>query len=192
MREGLGQEEARLEVDVHHLVPVGLAEIERVGAADDAGIVDEDVERAGQRLAPARSRPVRRPACCRSSLEGMGRAAGLRDQRQRLAHVGAAGGDDRRAPACASASAMPWPMPVLAPVTSAVRPVRSKGERDCHQRKHVHGGRVHVGELDIVAGHGPDEGVVRGAAAAMDRPVRRDHRLLVGDEQMAGLLSARP
>ncbi len=31
------------------------------------------------------------------------------------------------APACASAMAMPCPIPVLAPVTSAVRPVRSKG-----------------------------------------------------------------
>ena len=45
-RGGLGQEEGRLEIDVHHRVPVGLGEVERVGAADDAGIVDQDVEPA--------------------------------------------------------------------------------------------------------------------------------------------------
>ena len=31
------------------------------------------------------------------------------------------------APAAAKATAMPWPMPVLAPVTRATLPVRSKG-----------------------------------------------------------------
>ena len=43
--EGLRQEEHRLQVDVDHLVPVGLAEVDGVGPADDAGVVDEDVER---------------------------------------------------------------------------------------------------------------------------------------------------
>ena len=45
-REGLGQQEDGLEVDVHHVVPIGLGIIHAVGAADDAGVVDEDVERA--------------------------------------------------------------------------------------------------------------------------------------------------
>ncbi len=32
--------------DRHHRVPIGLGEVDEIGAADDAGIVDEDVRRA--------------------------------------------------------------------------------------------------------------------------------------------------
>jgi hypothetical protein len=42
----LAQEEQALEVGVDHRVPVGLGELDRIGAADDAGVVDEDVEAA--------------------------------------------------------------------------------------------------------------------------------------------------
>ena len=45
--EGLGQEEDSLEVDLHDLVPVFLGEIEGVGAPDDPGTVDQDVDVAG-------------------------------------------------------------------------------------------------------------------------------------------------
>jgi hypothetical protein len=41
--EGLGEEEDGLEIGVDHRIPVFLGEVHGVGAADDAGIVDEDV-----------------------------------------------------------------------------------------------------------------------------------------------------
>ncbi len=44
--EGLGQEEDDLQVGVHHRVPIGLGELDAVGAADDAGVVDQDVDLA--------------------------------------------------------------------------------------------------------------------------------------------------
>ena len=34
-----------LEIDVHHVVPILLGEVDGIGAADDAGIVDQDVDR---------------------------------------------------------------------------------------------------------------------------------------------------
>ena len=40
----LAEEEDRLEVGVDHRVPILFGEVDRVGAADDAGIVDQDVE----------------------------------------------------------------------------------------------------------------------------------------------------
>ena len=43
--EGLARERNRLQVDVDHFVPVGLGEVDCVRAADDAGVVDQDVER---------------------------------------------------------------------------------------------------------------------------------------------------
>src|SRR5690606_39077029 len=43
---GLAHEERGLDVDVHHVVPVLLAELHRVGAADQAGVVDQHVEAA--------------------------------------------------------------------------------------------------------------------------------------------------
>ena len=60
--ERLREEEHALEVDIDHVVPVLLGELQRIGAADDAGIVDQDVGAAG----PARSsrRGCARPARC--------------------------------------------------------------------------------------------------------------------------------
>ncbi len=54
---GLRHEERGLDVDVHHVVPVLLAELHGVGAADQAGIVDQDVER--RRALRASSRTTR-------------------------------------------------------------------------------------------------------------------------------------
>ena len=48
--------------------------------------------------------------------------------------------------------------------------------------------RIDVGVVDIVAGHRPDEGVVRGAGAGMDRPARRQHRLLALHHDMPRLV----
>ena len=45
-RGGLRQEEHRLQVHVEHRIPVGLGEVDGVGAADDAGVVDQDVQPA--------------------------------------------------------------------------------------------------------------------------------------------------
>jgi hypothetical protein len=42
--EGLAGEKHRLQVDVQNVVPVALGEIDRVVAADDAGIVDQDID----------------------------------------------------------------------------------------------------------------------------------------------------
>jgi len=43
-RRGLAHEEQGLEVEVDHVVPVGLGEVDGVGAADDAGVVHQDVD----------------------------------------------------------------------------------------------------------------------------------------------------
>ena len=40
----LGEEKRRFEVHVHHGVPVGFGEIDRVIAANNARVVDQDVE----------------------------------------------------------------------------------------------------------------------------------------------------
>jgi hypothetical protein len=45
---GLGEEEHRLQVDVDDVVPVLLAELDGVFAADDAGVVDQDVHVAAE------------------------------------------------------------------------------------------------------------------------------------------------
>src|SRR5690606_17641945 len=95
------------------------------------------------------------------------------------------------APASASASAMPWPSPVLAPVTSATLPSRLKGLPatllppgvvllELADVQHVH-----VGVVQVLAAHRPDEGVVAGARTHVDRPWRRDHGLVVGHHDMA-------
>ena len=44
LRQRLGQEEQRLDVEVHHLVPAALREFVELRAPCRAGIVDEDVE----------------------------------------------------------------------------------------------------------------------------------------------------
>ncbi|MCY1169227.1 hypothetical protein D9M73_92470 [compost metagenome] len=42
----LAQEEHRFEIGVDHRIPIVLGKIDRIGAADDAGIVDENIETA--------------------------------------------------------------------------------------------------------------------------------------------------
>ena len=48
-RRRLRQKEHRLEVEIHHRIPVIFGEIERFVAADDAGVVHQDVEPAALR-----------------------------------------------------------------------------------------------------------------------------------------------
>jgi hypothetical protein len=43
---GLSEEEDALQVDIDHVVPILLAEVDRVGAANDPRVVDQDVEAA--------------------------------------------------------------------------------------------------------------------------------------------------
>ncbi len=45
----LRQKEDALQVDVHDRIPIGLCEVDSIGTADDAGIVDQDVELAKRR-----------------------------------------------------------------------------------------------------------------------------------------------
>src|SRR5690606_4018400 len=95
------------------------------------------------------------------------------------------------APAAASARAMPWPRPVLAPVTSATLPSRLKGlpatcVASCVALLELADVQhVHVGVVEVLAAHRPDEGVVGGARAHVDRPRRRDHGLVVGHHDVA-------
>src|SRR5690606_22203426 len=92
------------------------------------------------------------------------------------------------APAAAGASAMPWPRPVLAPVTSAILPSRLNGllaivdSLGCSWRRLLELAdvqHVHVGVVQVLAAHRPDEGVVAGARTHVDRPRRRHHGLVV-------------
>ena len=184
-----------LEVGVDHRVPIRLAEIDRVGAADDAGIVDQDVEPAELGRASARRRPAtgaigRQVGVDRARRGGRARGPAPRSRRPRERPTSATS-----APASASASAIAWPMPVLAPVTSATLPVRSKGSvipsrHSGESRNPVFRGwiparrddelplqladveDVHVGIVLILAGHRPDEGIGPGARAHVDRPER--------------------
>src|SRR5690606_11610577 len=103
------------------------------------------------------------------------------------------------APALASASASALPRPVRAPVTRATFPDRSKSLVKAgsvlvvmvgSSAKVLHGDHVHVGEGLVVAGHAPDEGIACRAGAAVDGPGRRDHGLLVADDEMARRLGA--
>ena len=48
-RRRLAGEERALEVDAQHAVEIGLLQVEEVGGVDDAGVVDQDVERAERR-----------------------------------------------------------------------------------------------------------------------------------------------
>ena len=177
------RKKTRLQIGVDHRVPVLLAEIDRVGAADDAGIVDQDVEpaelgdasrsttprdRRDRRRGRPRSSSARRAQRARPAPRSRRRAVrpDQRDVRARL------GQRDARSP---------WPMPVLAPVTSATLPVRSN-ETASLQLADVED--VHVGIVLILAGHRPDEGVGPGARAHVDRPGRRDHRFLVRDHDV--------
>ena len=109
------QREARL--------PVGVGQLEEIAAPGGAGVVDQDVEpaeallRRGSRAAPARPRRADR----RHEFRPGGRA-----REPRLATPSSAARSravsNRSQPAAASSSAMPRPMPRLAPVTSATLP----------------------------------------------------------------------
>ncbi|VXD01966.1 hypothetical protein SPHINGOAX6_71207 [Sphingomonas sp. AX6] len=119
LRGCLAEEEHGFEVGIDHRVPVFLGKLDRIGAADDPGIVDQDVDPAKlvhslvhnpvHRLNGGQvSRDDLRPASERAHLVGgLGRrrAADQRDirarlcecQRDALADAGVRTGDDRNA-----------------------------------------------------------------------------------------------
>src|SRR6266853_294357 len=78
------------------------------------------------------------------------------------------------APAAASATAMLWPMPLLAPVTSAVLPVRSNKGATLRMRlpQLADFQHVHVCVVEVLPAHRPDEAVTGGAAAHVNGPGR--------------------
>src|SRR5262245_16802850 len=96
------------------------------------------------------------------------------------------------APACASAIAMPCPRPVLAPVTSATLPCSENGfealgaVRTSLQLADVE--HVHIGVVEILAAHRPDEAVAASAGAHVNGPRRRDHCFFVLQDQAARLV----
>ena len=113
----LAEEEQALEVGIDHRVPVVLGEVDRVGAADDAGVVDEDVDvpAPGDRLlhqardaggvAEVAAQVEEAAAAGAHVIDGVFRlglvdaddvGAGFGErQRDRLADAGVSAGDDR-------------------------------------------------------------------------------------------------
>ena len=118
-REGLRKEERRFEIHAHHRVPVFLREVDREGAADGAGVVDQDVGTAelrvhgvdafGQRRdlverafdpvqSPTGSLHLRRGLVRRAAPERRDVGAGLREcNGDRLPQPRVGAGDDRDA-----------------------------------------------------------------------------------------------
>src|SRR4029079_5328835 len=95
------------------------------------------------------------------------------------------------APACASAIAMPCPRPVLAPVTSATLPCSENGfdglvavmsSLELTDVEHVH-----VGVVEVLAAHRPDEAVAASTGAHVNGPGGRDPGFFVLQHQAARL-----
>ena len=159
-----------------------------VGAADDAGVVDEDVDAPAAGFAASATTRSTGSSVARSACDQRGTARRRRGRpppvssiaerptatmpapasRQRdgdrLPEAGVGAGDDGRA-----AREVEW------------------SHRAPHRRC-VHRDHVHVREVLVVAAHRPDEGVVAGADAGMDRPARGQDRLLVRDHEVLRLV----
>ena len=115
--------ERALEVGVQHRVPVGLAQAEQDVVPGEAGVVDQDVDRAEGLL---------RRGDGRVDLGGLGDVAGDADGAvAELAATSCAFAASRPtiatlAPAACSACAMARPMPRVLPVTNATLPGRDR------------------------------------------------------------------
>src|SRR5690242_942581 len=86
------------------------------------------------------------------------------------------------APSRAKASAMAWPMPRLAPVTTT-----TLLENRFMSAQVSRFDAVHVVEGLVFAGHAPDKTVVPRTATGVDGPRGRQHHLLVLHKQMPRL-----
>ena len=123
-RQRLGQEEHRLDVEVHDLVPAAFGKFVELRAPGRAGIVDEDVELrlqlddfGGELVAAFDRRNVDRQ---RDAFAVIG---GRELLRGRLAGAGLARGDvDLRRALARKPAAIILPMPRDPPVTTATRP----------------------------------------------------------------------
>ena len=99
-----------------------------VGRAHDAGVVDEEVEAGvlGQELLGRRGAPTPgRTGRAGGSRATSGRGRSPSSSQARRAFSGSRQASTTWAPWSASAAAVSYPMPLLAPVTSATVPVRS-------------------------------------------------------------------
>jgi hypothetical protein len=157
LRRGLAEEEHRLEVGVDHRIPIGLAEGDRIFAADDPGVVDQDIELAGRRYRIG-NQPFDGIDRCQVGLQVERATAEAFDLRDGLDARGTAD-CDHVGTAPARANTMAWPMPVFAPVTIATRPERSKLIIVRGLLKLANVEDVHVGVVEVLAGHRPDKGV---------------------------------
>src|SRR4030095_9352636 len=102
------------------------------------------------------------------------------------------------APACARAIAMPCPRPVLAPVTSATLPCSENGFEGLGavmvwvaapaSLELADVEDVHVGVIQVLAAHRPDEAVAASTGAHVNGPGRRDHGFFVLQHQTARLV----
>src|ERR1044072_7390791 len=84
---------------------------------------------------------------------------------------------------------MPCPRPVLAPVTTATLPASEKGfvaVMGSLQLANIE--NTHIGVVEIFAAHRPDEAVVPGARAHVNRPGRRHHRFFVANHDTASVI----
>ena len=92
----LAQEEQRLQIDVHDVVPILLRQRDGVGAADDAGIVDQAVDRSVRGPFVAKH-GCRAGMIAKVAIDGGEGSACCADLGCRLVHRRAANADHRAA-----------------------------------------------------------------------------------------------
>ena len=122
LQRGARQAEGRGQVDRDHLVPVLVLQLHEQIVAGDAGIVDQDVELAHRRFRLRHQcfDRVLVGEVARQHMDALAELAGELLERSRRVPDSAT-----VAPCACSARAIAPPMPPVAPVTSAVLPVRS-------------------------------------------------------------------
>ena len=170
---GAGHVERAGEVDVEHGLPVGVGELPHDAVAQDAGVVDDDVEPAGpgERRHRRRRRPTAASETSSSSGITLARSVAVTSARASASMSATQG---------RAGSAKNWlsarPMPRAPPVTMTVRPVKSKRSTAHHARSTIRTTPRSV-DLDEITGldrgggaHCTDDG--RDAEIARD-----DHRV---------------
>ena len=116
------QPERARQVDGQHEIPVLVGVLGRRRAADRAGVVDQDVDRAEGGLGVVDDR-AGAAGSLRSPHDGGGAPAQRLDRPPPSSTGGTSDVQTTSAPASASARAMPAPSPAVAPVTRATSPV---------------------------------------------------------------------
>jgi hypothetical protein len=122
-RDRLPDQERALQVHPQDLVEIGLGEVEELGAVDDAGIVDEDVDVAAEGLPCARPRAPATEAASPTSAATKAVLPVLPiSSAVALPAVASMSERTTLAPSAANRCAMALPMPRAAPVTMATLP----------------------------------------------------------------------